>query len=358
MSNMANNSILNYANVVREIYQGILQRPVDEEGFRANVAALQNGVPLSEILYGIINSREFRNKNRILPNRDLLPNLMEMYPEKYLRKTEEVYFFKAYSDDDFNFMESLIVKHGFYDSSDVYSPEIDLDKHVTASIIRGLGAKSCIEMGCFTGPVLSLLEEQGVDVCGVDVSHLAFVLSYKNIRNKLRFGDLRDLNFDRTYDLFCGMDVFEHINPLSLEPYILRIAKLVGNHGFVFMNSPMFGNDDVFGTVFDVSFPEWEKEGRNSFWHHIPCDKKGWPQHGHLVFASPNWWEGLFIRYGLVRERHIERVIQSILGPFFEKCAPARRSLFILKHADFNPDIKSINRNLESMLSPVVASMR
>jgi methylase of polypeptide subunit release factors len=116
-----------------------------------------------------------------------LPNLTELYPEKYLYKRSDFTVFKASSDDDFNLLESLIIKHRFYDSNDVYLPQIDLDKRVTAAIVKALGAQSCIEMGCFSGPVLSLLADQGVAVCGVDISHLAFVLAHNNIRGELRY---------------------------------------------------------------------------------------------------------------------------------------------------------------------------
>ena len=70
-------------------------------------------------------------------------------------------------------MESLIQRHRYYDGLGVWSPFIDLDKEITAALVRGLGAHSCFELGCYTGPVLSLLAEAGVDVLGAEVSHTA-----------------------------------------------------------------------------------------------------------------------------------------------------------------------------------------
>jgi hypothetical protein len=348
---------LAYPDVVRALYQGILERPVDESGFRSYLDALQKGAPLTRLIRGMIESDEFKIRHPIKTGRGFLPDLTEMYPEKYLRKKDDFSIFEASSDDDFRLIESLIVKHRFYDSNDVYSSGIDLDKHVTGAIVRGLGARTCIEMGCFAGPVLSVLADQGIDVCGIEVSHLAFVLAYNNIREKLRYGDLLELQFDRTYDVFVGMDVLEHLNPLNLGNYIHRISKLVRGDGFVFINSPMFGHDDVFGTPFDAYVPEWQHAGEDDFWRHLHCDGKGWPVHGHLVFASPKWWEDAFLKQGLVRDRTIERSIQSILKTFFDKVAPARRSFFVLRHSESRPNTLRILRDLEFAISPVVANI-
>jgi hypothetical protein len=349
---------LQYPDVVRALYQGILERPVDESGFQSHLDALQNGAPLTNLIRGMIESDEFKIRHPIKTGRGFLPDLTEMYPDKYLRKKDDFSIFEASSDDDFRLMESLIVKHRFYDSNDVYSSGIDLDKQVTGSIVRGLGARTCIEMGCFAGPVLSVLASQGIDVCGIEVSHLAFVLAYNNVRERLRYGDLLDLQFDRTYDVFFGMDVLEHLNPLKLDNYIHRISKLVRAEGFIFINSPMFGHDDVFGTAFEIYVPEWQQAGEDEFWRYLHCDGKGWPVHGHLVLASPRWWERAFLKQGLVRDRDIEKSIHSILKPFFDKIAPARRSFFVLKHSGFEPNSKSVARDLDLAISPLVVNIR
>jgi hypothetical protein len=77
--------------------------------------------------------------------------------------------------------------------------------------------------------------------------------------------------------------------------------------------------------------------------------------HGHLVWASPRWWENAFLKQGLVRDRNIEGILHTLLDPFFQKMAPARRSFFVLKHFDFSPDAEGVRRNLSSALGPVVA---
>lgn len=348
---------LMHGDVVSALYLGILGRPADKGGFESYLGALQRGVPLSDIIREMIASDEFKSHHQPSLANSVLPDLTKLYPEKYVRTEANSSIFKVSSDDDFRLMETLIVKNRYYDSLGVWAPEIDLDKRVTAAIVRGLGARNCIELGCFTGPVLSLLAEQGIDVCGVEISHLAFLLAHANVREKIRFGDLLDLDFDRTYDLFLGMDILEHLNPLNLDRYIARMAQLIKQNGFAYINSPMFGIDDVFGTVFEAYLPEWQQAGEDVFWRYMHCDAKGWPMHGHLVWASPKWWESTFLKHGLVRDRNIERAIHALLKPFFEKTAPARRSFFVLKHSDFNPDIESTRSNLNSSISPVVVGI-
>jgi hypothetical protein len=129
------------------------------------------------------------------------------------------------------------------------------------------------------------------------------------------------------------MDVLEHISPLELGRHIERIVSLLAEDGFVFINSPMYGNDPAFGTVFGAYLEEWHAVGDTSFWRDWPCDEKGWPEHGHLVWASVGWWSRLFEAHGLVRDHAIEDVVHRHLAGFFEN-TPARRALFVLRRPE------------------------
>jgi SAM-dependent methyltransferase len=347
---------LAYDEILRELYLGLLGRPADSSGLESYLGALRQGTRLAEIIGDIVASEEFRSRNNSGLNPSItLPDLTKLYPEKYISKGPDSAIFVVSSDNDFSFIESLIVKHRYYDSLGVWAPKIDLDKRVTAAIVTGLGARSCLELGCFTGSVLSLLAEQGVEVCGVEVSHLAFLLAHANIHEKILFGNLTALQFDIAYDVFLGMDILEHLNPLYLERYISRISQLIKPDGFVYINSPMFGTDDVFGTAFEAYLPEWQHAGDGDFWRYMHCDAKGWPMHGHLVWASPRWWENAFLKHRLVRDRNIEGILHRLLECFFDRVAPARRSLFVLRHSDFSPNVESVGRNLSAAILPVVA---
>jgi 2-polyprenyl-3-methyl-5-hydroxy-6-metoxy-1,4-benzoquinol methylase len=353
------NEVITFSEAIGEVYEGIYGRKIDRSEYALFINSLQAGIPLSALISDLISSEEFTRKHGIIPHRSeiRLPDLTKIYPDKYCRSGDDFSVFAASSKEDFVLLESLIAKHRYYDSTEVYSPTIDLDKVVTASIVSGLKAQSAIELGCFTGPVISLLADRGFEVCGVDISHLAIVLAYDNIRDKILFGDLLDLDFNRSYDAFIAMDVLEHLNPFRIDLYIEKIRQLVNANGFVLLNSPMFGNDDIFGTVFDIYFREWQEAGDDNFWRYIHCDAQGWPIHGHLTLASPKWWEKIFGQHGLVRDRTTEAEIQGILRGFFDKHAPSRRTLFVLRHENSVPDHATLRQSLRDTMLPVVAEM-
>ena len=94
----------------------------------------------------------------------------------------------------------------------------------------------------------------------------------------------------------------------------------------------MWGKDHIFGVFEEPYLEEWLAVGDKSYWRHWPCDDKGWPIHGHLVWASPQWWERKFRDYGLVRDIEIEQAIHRNLAGFFKQ-AIGRRCLFVLRRA-------------------------
>lgn len=317
--------------VIEALYEGILKRAADSGGRQTYVLALRDGKPLADIVSDLLGSDEYRRKSAAIAPSRVLPDLTKLIPDKYVRTESDSVIFKASSVKDFDLLEDLIARHRYYDSLGVWTPKIDLDKRITAAIVGGLGARSCLELGCFSGSVLSVLQSQGVDVCGVELSHLAFVLAHDNIHQNLRFGDLLDLNFSEQFDVVLAMDILEHLNPTKLDRYIAKINALMQPNGFVYVNSPMFGTDDTFGSPFKSYVPEWRDEGDNVFWHHLHCDAQGWPMHGHLIWASPQWWEAAFASGGLVRDRRIEATIHGCLADFFDSYAPARKSFFVLR---------------------------
>lgn len=344
-----------HAELVKSIFEGALGRPIADVDLPRYVEALRNGYPMKNIIADILSSDEFRQRY-FSPFQVTLPDLTAMLPDRYTRDAHGNMIFKARDDDGIRLMAGLIRKHRYYDSFGIWGPETNRDKRITAALIEALGAKSCLELGCFSGQVIGLLDRAGVEVCGVDVSHRAFLMADAAIHERIRFGNLIDIPFDRQFGAFFAMDVLEHLSPLLLDEHIRTIARLVAADGFVYLNSPMFGTDDVFGTVFPKYVPEWFEVGDAGFWHDMHCDEQGWPVHGHLVWASPAWWEAAFLKHGLVRDRTVERLIHDILSGFFDHEAPARRSLFYLRHAGAPaPDHGSIRQRLEARITPLLA---
>lgn len=355
MVDSSGQTVFDVRQVVDALYRGILGRAPDEGGLAGYLDALNRGTPLPDVVASFVASQEFRSRGESA-RRDIgypLPDLTAMRPESYTRLNDGTSLYWATRDEDFRRIEGLIREHRYYESFGVWNPEIDLDKRVTAAIVRGLEARSCLELGCFSGAVLSVLAASGVEVCGVELSHLAMVLALPDVHRHIRFGDLLALDFDRRYDVVLAMDIFEHLNPLDLDRYIQRVASLMEPHGLLYLNSPMFGVDDVFGTAAQPYRPEWRAAGEQDYWRHLHCDAKGWPLHGHLVWASPRWWEALFARNGLERDRDAERSVHGRLRGFFDRVAPARRSLFVLRRAGQRGDPGRIDASLRDAISEV-----
>lgn len=342
--------------LVTQLYRGLLGREPDPGGLRSHADALSAGMPLADIARNMVGSDEFNQKQsylRVAPAQ--LPDLVEQHPARYHRNDDGSATLTVREDADFDWIERAIHEHRYYDSFGVWSPVVDIDKRVIAAIAAGLGATRCLELGCFTGPVLSLLHERGIDVTGVEISHLAFVLAYPAIRSRIRYGDLLSLDLQPPYDALIAMDILEHLNPLKLDQYLTRLGQLLHRDGYCLINSPMFGPDDVFGEVAPPFLPEWRAAGPAQFWRHLHCDARGWPMHGHLVWASPQWWERQFEAHGLVRDRDIERSIHARLGAFFEHCAPARKTLFVLKHGDNRKGSADTARDVIAALDETLA---
>jgi SAM-dependent methyltransferase len=341
--------------VARSLYRGMLGREAEPAGLDEIAGQLRRGVPLDCVVDGFISSPEFRARMiRSLAPAVELPDLTQLMPERYELSMGpgSPTLYVAQTNADISLMEGLIRKHRFYDRFGVWSPVIDLDKMITAAIVRGLGARSCFELGCFTGPVLSLLAEAGMAVAGLEISHSAFAFAYPNIRDAIIFGDLLNAEIDQRFDVVLCMDVLEHLNPLRLDEYIARIGSILQDGGYIYLNSPMWGFDQVFGTAGEQNLQAWKSIGDASYWRHWPCDDRGWPEHGHLVWASPNWWTAKFAAHGLDREPAIEQVIQHRLATFFE-LAPGRRSLFVLRHREKRASSASTAAAVDAALAAV-----
>lgn len=338
---------------VCEVYETLLGRPPGAD--MADALALLARAGRTGLTDHLLHSEEFRARPPEAAAVEL-PDLTDLIPDAFYRTPRGALFMDVRDAAGLRRVEALIREHRYYDSGVAWRPIIDLDKRVTAAALRSLGARSVIELGCYAGSVLKVLDDAGVAVTGVEISHNAFRMAHDEVRDRIRYGDLLELDLPRGgFDAVLAMDILEHLSPLDLDAYAARIAELMAADGFAYVNSPMFGPDDVFGTVFPAYLPAWREAGDESWWTHFHCDPKGWPAHGHLVWASPRWWERLFARHGLVRDREVERQIQARMETFFAVRAPARKSVFVLRHAGAAPmDGDQVEARMRALLDPLL----
>ena len=162
----------------------------------------------------------------------------------------------------FDWIERAILENGFYEKPGVWVLSIDTDKRLMAEIVGRLEPGSALEVGCSSGGVLAGLDAAGVDVCGVDISTFARDRSPDAIRERIRLGELAEMEFDRTYDVTFGLDIFEHIHPGKLDAFIAALVAATTPGGYVLVNVPAYGPDVVFGEAFPISLPEWRGRRR------------------------------------------------------------------------------------------------
>jgi Methyltransferase domain/Domain of unknown function (DUF4214) len=332
------------AEFVTGLYRAFFDREPDPDGFAHHLNALESGVPPHEGVAWLLMSDEFANRKQKQAFKSLgfdLPDLRDLYPADFREEAGGVLYVAA-DDERINRMERLIKTHGYYDRFGVWSSNIDNDKRNMAQLVECFGAKTYLEIGCFNGPILSLLSDKGIEVTGIDPSHLAFVVAFSNIRKNLVYVDLLSVEFDRRYDCIVLLDVLEHVNPLKLGEQIQRLEDILAPDGVIIVNSPMFGMDPVFGTVFPQEIKEWIALGDQRFFRSWPCDERGWPVHGHMIFASPKWWTAQFEEKRLVRLGEIETCLQDTSKSWFS-WAPARKSIFVLSHRGANIDAQRVN---------------
>jgi Methyltransferase domain/Domain of unknown function (DUF4214) len=353
-SQFRHRAVFSSEQVATALYRGIFEREPDPRGLADKVVRLRFGTPLEKVVRTFIGSPEFRTRFvQVLVPSAAMPDLRVSFPDKYetqLVRGGAMTIYLANTVADIALMESLIARHRFYDQFGVWSPVIDRDKKITAAIVRGLGAHSCFELGCFTGAVMSVLADAGITVLGTEVSHLALAFAYPNIRDAITFGDFLTLKIERRFDVILCMDVLEHVSPIRLDAYIEKILSMLDADGFVYLNSPMWGKDAMFIPSEEPYLEEWLTVGDASYWRHWPCDDKGWPIHGHLVWASPAWWEAKFAAHGLIREPTLEKVIHHRLERFLED-TPGRRTLFVLRRRESQKSSASVAAELDRMLS-------
>ncbi len=316
---------------VESAFLEILGRPVDQDGLNHYVSALKSGLGRTAVLLDIMRSEEFRRHLRPLESR-ALPNLVAMRPEQYRRAIDRtnghsILTFNATEAADFDWLESAILAHGYYELPGVWQLHVDFDKRVVAEMIVSLGAKRVLELGCAAGAILECLAEAGVHAEGVEISAMAIAKAAESVRPRIHQGDLLSLGLDQTYDLVVGLDVYEHLNPNRLGRYIERIVDITVDNGLVFCNIPAFGPDPEFGAPFPLYLDAWNDACQP--FQVLHTDDLGYPIHGHLIWARAAWWAEQFEARGLIREHEIERALHGKYDRYIERRSPARKAFFV-----------------------------
>jgi len=351
------------AAFVELCYQRLLGRPSDPQGKELFTRALGQGMARLDLASAIASSPEYFGVlvRRLFGGTDL-PDLGSLHPQRYrlssvVGEQRTLPTFDAGSPEAFDWIESMIQSCGFYERAGEWSLAIDTDKQVMAEIAGRFSPGRVLDMGCSTGAILHLLNQQGIRAEGVEISHLALGLSYHDIRPQIHFGDLLSLGLEPGFDLILCLDILEHLNPNRIDSYIARCASLLRPGGFLFANIPVFGRDTLFGEVFRMYFKEWTDDAaRGRPFSLLHVDDRGWPINGHLIWADPAWWQRLFAQHGLQREAEVEKAIRIVYGAHFARTTPGRSTFFLFSRQAAQHDCAAIAARVLSSRSKFVTT--
>jgi SAM-dependent methyltransferase len=286
-----------------------------------------------------------------------LPDLTTERPDRYELGVDlhgrTILAFRAAGPADFDWLEQRIVETGYYDHDGVWSLELDLDKRLMAELIACLGPRSVVELGCSSGAVLAELAARGVEVTGIDVSEHARAAAPESVRDRILLGDLLELEVDGGHDAVVGLDVFEHLNPNRLDAYLERLAGLLDDGGWCVANIPVYGTDPVFGNVF---LDYLEEPRPSTLFHRVHVDDRGYPLHGHLVWATWDWWVDRFAAAGLTRRPVIEDALHARYREHWAANTPARQSLFVFRTGDATDGEEALAEAIRSQPSGVLSA--
>jgi SAM-dependent methyltransferase len=266
---------------------------------------------------------------------DELPDLRPLSPESYVARTPlwsgpDLLAFEAREAADFDWIERMILTHGYYEHEGVWDLALGSDKQALAEIIAAFRPERSLEIGCASGAVLHYLAGLGVPCEGVEISRMAVARAVPDVRNRIHQGDLLTLPLSGPFDFVYGLDVFEHLNPNRLGDYLARIAALLDDGGYLYAALPAFADDPVFGLIFPMYLRDWYGDvalDRN--FRLLHADGRGYPLNGHLIWADSRWWVTQFERHGLRREEAIEHAVHERYDHSFDGYAPARKAFYV-----------------------------
>lgn len=320
------------AEFVSDLYREVLGRGADPSGTGWLMGMLADGKSRQSVTFVLSTSEE--SLNRQWSARMRIQDLRELRPGSFAQRTTagggSVEVFVAEGPDDLDWMESAILEHGYYEKPGIWSLELDDDKRRMGQLLGAFAPRKALEIGCSSGAVLGSLAEQGYAAQGLEISRMAIARAQADVRGSIIHGDLLQVDLDPGYDLVFGLDVFEHLNPNRLDAYLERLLALMDPDGYLFVNSPAFGEDPVYGTVFPLDLPSWQDDAEDGrLFSELLVDEDGYPAHGHLVWAASSWWTDTFTRAGFHRQPRVEEAAHRVYDAAFEAESIARKAFFV-----------------------------
>jgi SAM-dependent methyltransferase len=321
---------------IADLYRDVLHREADASGRAWLQGMLDAGASRQHVTLTLAGSDE--SLNRQLAALSHIQDLRELRPGSFRHVAsvdgDEHEVFAVDGPDDVDWMEAAILEHGYYEKPGIWSLAPDDDKRRMGKLLSTFAPTRALEMGCSSGTVLAAMAGHGVRADGLEISRMAIQRAEPAIRGRIRRGDLLEVDLEPGYDLVFALDVVEHLNPNRFDAYLRRLRDLLEDDGYLFVNSPAFGPDPVYGEVFPLLLPGWRQDaaaGRP--FREWLVDEDGYPVHGHLVWAASEWWTSTFAAAGFHRQVEVEQAVHRVYDAAFEAESLARKAFFVFSRS-------------------------
>lgn len=155
-----------------------------------------------------------------------------------------------------------------------------------------LNPKNCLDVGCGTGYLVSMLKKLGIDAYGIEISEYALSNVPKEIQPYVKKGDITKIPFDdNTFDLVVTFDVMEHIERSLLKKSLEETVRVSRK----WIVHKIFTRENLWIRLFqryDYSFMSIFSQ---KFWKHMfkSLDNVTIPR--RVILSLPPFIESLFL---------------------------------------------------------------
>lgn len=155
-----------------------------------------------------------------------------------------------------------------------------------------INPKTCLDVGCGRGYLISYLRKFGIEAYGVELSKTAMEMAQEHVRSYIKEGDIVKIPYeDNRFDLVLTFDVLEHLDRGKIKQAIdetVRVSKkhilhkiyTVENEWITFFHKRDFSRVSVF---------------QKKYWQHIFIELPSVSVLRNSLFRLPSFFETIFL---------------------------------------------------------------
>lgn len=134
-----------------------------------------------------------------------------------------------------------ILREASHEYAQVYADYIRVLRRQLLRHGPGFDGLRALDIGCFTGGFLQMLQAHGVDVYGLELQGEAVAIANEHLPGRVVQADIDTADLpNKTFDIVSLLAVVEHVsNPIRL---LRRSAELLRSGGFMIVQTPNSGS--------------------------------------------------------------------------------------------------------------------